>query len=416
MCVYDDFNGVYFTIQAIRTFHREVIDDIEFVIINNNPNSEQGKAVKTFVHSHIKEPFQYLEFTKYTSTTIKTKIFELAETPYVMSVDCHVLIQPGALKKLIDYYDRGLDGGNLLQGPLVHDSLDGVVSTHFNDTWGSGMKGQWAYDERYKSPDSEPFEIHGQGMGLFSCRKDSWLGYNKHFRGFGGEEIYIQDKYKAHGKKTMCLPFLGWVHRFTRIGGVPYPNKWEDRYRNYILGRFELGQPIDDIESNYSKLLSEEVRNRIKSEAYQLTFNEGRILSVVNSNNTNKTISPPNTNTLSEASPAVVIPKELQHLSSLPQAAPSPQTNVIEKKPCGCKKGLPSQEVVQQEQPPVVELVETRQSIQAVDPVVKVAEREAVVIVSEEKAELATPTNNEKQPANTDIKKPCGCKNKPAAG
>ena len=34
MATHDDFNGVYFTIQSIRLFHKEVLDDIEFVIID----------------------------------------------------------------------------------------------------------------------------------------------------------------------------------------------------------------------------------------------------------------------------------------------------------------------------------------------------------------------------------------------
>ena len=65
ICNYDDYDGLFFTIQSIRMHHAEVLDDIEFVFINNNPDSEQGKAIKSFIFQSVKEPFQYLEFTKY---------------------------------------------------------------------------------------------------------------------------------------------------------------------------------------------------------------------------------------------------------------------------------------------------------------------------------------------------------------
>ena len=44
LTVYDDYDGAYFTLQSLRMHHKEVADRLEFVIINNNPNSKQGKA------------------------------------------------------------------------------------------------------------------------------------------------------------------------------------------------------------------------------------------------------------------------------------------------------------------------------------------------------------------------------------
>lgn len=262
MCVYDDFEGLYFTIQSLRAHHQEIMSEVEFVIVNNNPNSNQGRAVRDFIPK-ITEPTQYLEFTGYSSTSLRNKIFELAETPYVICLDCHVILIPDSLKKLIDYYDEHRDEGNLLHGPLLHDDMKGV-STHFDRQWGSGMMGRWGFDDQYEDKNSEPFEINAQGLGLFSCRKDSWLGFNRLFRGFGGEENYIHDKYRKYGKKVMCLPFLQWVHRFVRVNGIPYSANWVDRYSNYIIGRMELEQEIDDVEEAFKDYISAEDRSRIK--------------------------------------------------------------------------------------------------------------------------------------------------------
>jgi hypothetical protein len=253
MATHDDFDGLYFSIQNIRMFHPEILDDIEFVIVDNNPDSPHGKSIRKFIQ-WIKEPVQYLPFTKYKSTTIKNKVFELADTPYVLCIDSHVLIQPGGIKKLIDFYDDEKDYGNLLQGPLVYDDMCSI-STHFDLKWSGHMWGVWGTDPRGLDPKSEPFEILAQGMGLFSSRKDSWLGYNKEFRGFGGEEGYIHEKYRKNGKKTICLPFLRWLHRFDRPNGTTYPNNLKERYNNYLVGFNELGLDTKELNEHFKEVL-----------------------------------------------------------------------------------------------------------------------------------------------------------------
>lgn len=268
MATYNDYDGVYFTIQSLRMYHPEVMDDVEFVIINNSSDEKYHAGLQELC-SHVKQPIKYVQFTDYSSTAVRNLIFEHATTPYVLVIDCHVLMEAGSIKKLIEFYDSGKDQGNLLQGPLLHDDLSSV-STSFNDKWGSGMQGQWQKDAQYVNADSEPFEIFAQGLGMFTCRKDSWLKYNENFRGFGGEEVYIHTKYRIAGKKVLCLPFARWVHRFTRIAGTPYPNRWVDRYRNYIIGRLEFGLNYDDVDKEFENLVTKERRQEIKMEVSRL--------------------------------------------------------------------------------------------------------------------------------------------------
>ena len=250
MVTYDDFDGVYFSIQAIRMFHKEILNDIEFIVIDNNPNEAHGAAVKGFCNWIIDQPIKYIPFTEYKSTAIRSKIFEHATTPYVLVMDCHIMFEQGALRKLIDYFDTGKDDGNLLQGPMVYDDLKNI-STHFDLVWRAQMWGTWATDERGKDANNEPFEIPSQGLGCFACRKDSWLGFNPKFRGFGGEEGYIHEKYRKAGKKAMCLPFLRWVHRFGRPNGVKYPLLMELKVKNYFIGFEEVGFDVEPIYKHF---------------------------------------------------------------------------------------------------------------------------------------------------------------------
>ena len=257
MSTHDDFDGVYFTLQSIRLFHPEVMNDVEFIIVDNNPDGVHGKTLKGWVH-WIQEPNQYIPFSEYKSCMLKGKIFEHARTPYVMVVDCHVMMVPGSIKKLIDFYDSGKDDGNLLQGPLLYDDMK-TISTHFDLNWRGQMWGTWGTDNRGIDTNAEPFEIPAQGMGCFSCRKDAWLGFNPRFRGFGGEEGYIHAKYRKHGKKTLCLPFLRWAHRFGRPNGVTYPLTLENKMKNYFIGFDELGLDTAPI---YDHFLSETKQTR----------------------------------------------------------------------------------------------------------------------------------------------------------
>jgi hypothetical protein len=279
---YDDYDGLYFSIQAIRMFHKEVLNDIEFVVVDNNPSGTHSKCVRELV-DWVKEPIQYLPFTKYNSTIVKNKVFDLAETPYVMCMDSHVFVEPGSIKKLIDFYDDGKDNGNLLQGPLIYDDLENL-STHFDLKWSGHMWGTWATDRRGMNINGPPFEIPAQGMGLFSCRKDSWLGFNRDFRGFGGEEGYIHEKYRKHGKKTLCVPFLRWLHRFGRPSGVPYANDLKDRFRNYMIGFSELGLDLTELKLHFKNEISNDYILSLEEEIKKLNhFKTPNSISVLTS-------------------------------------------------------------------------------------------------------------------------------------
>jgi hypothetical protein len=255
MCTYDDFDGVYFTIQSIRLYHPEVLDRLEFIVVDNNPTGRHGNEIKNFV-AWVKQPIKLIPFSEYKSCTLKSKVFEYAETPYVMSVDCHVMLAPGSIQKLLDFYDAGKDGGNLLQGPLLYDDMQSV-STHFDLNWRGQMWGTWGTDDRGKDPNAEPFEIPAQGMGCFSCRKEAWLGFNPKFRGFGAEEGYIHMKYLKAGKMTLCLPFLRWLHRFGRPNGVTYPLLLENKVKNYFIGFDELGMDTTPIYEHFLQATQE---------------------------------------------------------------------------------------------------------------------------------------------------------------
>ena len=306
MAHFDDFDGVYFSIQALRMYHD--LSDVEVIVINNSPNTDAGKAVTSFVNSTgFARCIPYEESIG--AANAKERVFQEARSKSVLCMDCHVLLVPGSVEKLISWHELYPDSDDLLTGPLIYDNLYDT-STHFDLSWRGDMWGIWSrawtckcgnyfsipvwltdaivihdlmdYDTVYKKCpacdleyptvpyighesalyaigcrslgyDSEgaAFEIPANGMGLFSCRKESWLGFNPQFRGFGGEEGYMHLKYRKVGRKCLNLPFLGWTHRFLRAHQVTYPLSYWDRIRNYVIGRTELGLPFGDVHDHF---------------------------------------------------------------------------------------------------------------------------------------------------------------------
>lgn len=311
MAHHEDFDGVYFTIQSLRMQQPHLMSQVEFVVLTNSPGTPHSNMVKGFLGSLIGTVagVKFIEYGNRVGTSpSRNEAIAAATGKYFICMDCHVLLEPGALQALFDYYAANPDTSDLIQGPLIYDNLRNR-STHFNDVWRGEMWGTWGLSwrcpcgskqrfwfneianqavptklEMGNTPyhacldcgkeiatvgwaghesvhttnglisdndnlDGEPFEIPGQGLGFFSGRKDAWLGFNKDASGFGGEEMYIHCKYRQAGHKALCMPRLGWLHRFGRPAGPTYPlTRWL-KVRNYVLELQELGmdlQPVYD--------------------------------------------------------------------------------------------------------------------------------------------------------------------------
>jgi hypothetical protein len=241
MATYDDYDGVYFTIQSLRMYHEMCnTKNVEYIVLDNNPDSESGKTTKNFVNNGLNGLGKYITKTDKQSSFNKYEIVQHAIGKYVIIIDCHVLLIPNAINSLLDYYLDNKNCKDLLQGPLIYDDLENV-STHFDPNWRGHMYGTWGTDrEKYNL--GKPFEILMQGMGCCSFERQNWPSISPHFKGFGGEEGYIAEKFRRNGGKNICIPKMGWVHRFGRPLGVKYPLILEDRIWNYFVGWLEITQ------------------------------------------------------------------------------------------------------------------------------------------------------------------------------
>lgn len=315
---HDDFDGAYFTIQDIRkelifNGRRDLLERIEFVVVENNKSSDHAEVLKDFCLSGLSssKSLNYNISSANGTSAVKNEIIKNATGDFVLVLDCHVLLCSvvNVIDRLFEFMEQNPETNDIYNGPLVHDNMQGI-STHYKNEWRDNNWGVWSTafkckcSEFYfdinsvveedditisciktgklleKCPNCEyvfpsnkeslnkklsanelsmaavdkeekPFEIFAQGTGCFFVRKAAWLGYNEYALGFGGEEGYIHEKYRINGNKSYCLPFLKWLHRFNRVEDVKYPASIDYKLRNYILEFTELNLDLSEIYKHF---------------------------------------------------------------------------------------------------------------------------------------------------------------------
>lgn len=258
----NDFNGLWATLVDLHKTQltEKLIDRIEIVVVDNAPDGKHAKPNRDLV-GQVRNA-RYIPFVERKGTApAKQEVFRQAGGYAVVCMDSHVMLMPGVLARLVKFWEAG-SSDDLFQGPCLHYSMQDdkgkshLVGTHFTERWGDdGMFGRWGVADVAKDPEAPPFRIAMNGMGLFTAKRSSWLGFHPESSGFGGEEGYVQEKYRQAGRHAWCLPWLRWVHRFGYIDGIPYTGlDWKQRARNYLLGYRELGYPdLAGIRAAYTK-------------------------------------------------------------------------------------------------------------------------------------------------------------------
>ena len=274
LATYDDFDGAYFTVTSLLTHHREAMTRCEIIVLDNHPEGPESEPLQHLAREYAAPPVRYLPYTDVRSTAVRDVIFSHARTPWVMVIDSHVLLEPGAVDALLAHIDAHPDSPNLIQGPLVR--ADGTVAaTQMDPGFGGAMYGVWGTDPRIEDPDCEPFEIPAHGLALFAMRADRWPGLNQRFTGFGGEEGYVHEKVRQAGGVTLCLPQLRWHHRFARPKGIPYPMNFIDRVNNYLAGWDEIGWDVAEVHRAFSTLLGDRAYHEMRTEVERRLHHPG---------------------------------------------------------------------------------------------------------------------------------------------
>src|SRR5919206_2761643 len=127
MATYDDFDGVYFTLQALRLY--QDLEDTELLVVDNFACEDTQAFVEHWAKG------RYMRATDVVGTAApRDLVFREAHGEAVLCCDSHVLFAPGAIARLKTFYRDHPDCTDLLQGPLIYDDLE-TISTHFDPVW-----------------------------------------------------------------------------------------------------------------------------------------------------------------------------------------------------------------------------------------------------------------------------------------
>jgi len=265
MPAWDNPDEVWFTTQALRMYHQDK-SDTEIVVVDNKGCKKTEEMVKSWREHDEDETIRYELYNKINGTgPPRNKVFELARGEFVLVIDSHVLIWPGAIERLKWWLRNNWeDARNLIQGPIVLGALV-RSNTHYKDEWRSQMWGIWGDTVDLPKLPEKPFEIEMMGLGLFGCRKDSWLGFAPGIKGFDGVEGVLHHKYRKAGRKVLCLPFLKWVHYFG--AKHTYPLRIEDKVRNFLIGFKEIDMDPKPIYDHFGASLVAKIAERLQQES-----------------------------------------------------------------------------------------------------------------------------------------------------
>lgn len=239
MSTYDDYDGVFFTIQSLRMHHR-LPSDTEFLVIDNNPDGGHSKTLNHFLKGVPNSRVADVRDRK--SSFVKYDAFDLATGDVMLGLDCHVLLKTGFIDQLLHWWSENRGSPSLLTGPLIYNDLVSK-STHMNEEWRGTDFGTWGTNaENLKT--EKPFPIPMQGMGCFSFWREKAPRPNPGFRHFGAEEWYMAERTRRNGGKVICHPSLEWMHRFD-WPPRNFPMSLEEKVVNYYRGWFELYDTLE---------------------------------------------------------------------------------------------------------------------------------------------------------------------------
>lgn len=268
--VYDDYDGVRYLIDSIRINNPEILSNIEFVIIDNCPDTTNSNALMEFLTTSVKNvAFNYVAYGRYPNHAYRFEAIELAKTPYVLVTESKTQFTPGSLKSLIDFFDSGMDEGRIITGPRIKDDFSDVM-THFKYEWNGEFYGVAEKDPRVDSQ-VEPFEIEGILPGVFAIRKADWRKISR--AAFASNGAYAEDvvlsmrKFLTLGKRPLCLPTFKWTCRMIKTNGKNIPDSVLNRFHNYATAFLQLGlnDKLIELKTQYAEKITNERMDEIIS-------------------------------------------------------------------------------------------------------------------------------------------------------
>lgn len=200
-------NELWFTLQGL--LHAGFQDQVEILVVDNDPSQEVREVCEYFSRPMLR----YIEAGEIKGVNYPRSVgADNARGQWLMMLDSHVLMEPGSYTTILNrikkdcYPPRSLvHCGVSFGAPAVWGSYRLTLETNF---WGT-----WHYLVRPEA--KQPYPIAATGNWAFITRLEDWRfcgGFNEAFRGYGGDEIYLQLKFWRAGGQVLLDPLLKGSH------------------------------------------------------------------------------------------------------------------------------------------------------------------------------------------------------------
>ena len=200
-------NELWFTLQGLLNAGLE--DGIEVVVVDNDPSDHVRDVCESFGRSCLR----YVEAGEVKGVNYPRSVgASEARGEWLMMLDSHVLMRPGSFALM---RERILEGA-YPEKSLIHFG----VSFGSPEVWGAYRltlhTNFWGTWHHLVEPNAlNPYPIGATGNWAFLTRISDWNvmgGFNEAFRGYGGDEIYLQLKYWRSGGQVLLDPQVSGSH------------------------------------------------------------------------------------------------------------------------------------------------------------------------------------------------------------
>lgn len=233
MACLNDAMRVRWTIGTMMDMHRDILDDIEFLIADNGSDAENLDSLK---HLERINPgrVRLIHCEQRGTFPPKAMLFDHAAGEVVLVIDSHVRVRGSGLKTLIDFFEAHKAFSGLVTGELYGDDGN-VFANCMKPSWGNSF-GTW--DRKEFEAGYDTVSIPMCAGAFFAVRRSDWPKQSipSGLRGYGGDE-WLGQLFHHLGRPVVAIRGVEWWHDFWGSGKEKQvtDQQREDQFRNDML-------------------------------------------------------------------------------------------------------------------------------------------------------------------------------------
>lgn len=254
------------TIKALRRDHD--LADVDLMVIDTKSSKKARRWVRR------QHNIRYAAIEPGQKSSALDQLFEQARGEVVLVLQDPVRLRHGSLQALDRFFACHPDSNALVHGLTMSGKR--VIATHSDPFWRRNSWGSRANKPSPRLGEGLPFVIPMQESGVFSCRRSAWPGMPSGWRGYGGEDGFLQERFRREGAQVVCLPGLQWERIAQVRPARPYSQQAVQVLRNHLAGAADLDLDTRYITLRHRDRVAPGVSDRLRNQALRKREKDGQ--------------------------------------------------------------------------------------------------------------------------------------------